>query len=368
MMKIRLVLLCCLSLGFASAYATPESSGVFAGSQSGPQKDADAKVYSKNPEANALYIQGLDFLSKGDPRVGGPLANARKALELFRQATEKDPKFALAFIGQADALDLLSIHEADSLPPTEVYPQQEAAALKAVQIDDTLIQAHVHLAEVYYDNAYDWPKAEKELKRVIELSPNKIAPICRYARFLATMGKFEEAEAQVKLAQAIDEKSPIPNRTLLLIYYWEHKDDAAIAQAMEALKKQEVRVTHYFLAYIYMHQGKFDKGIEEFKLGNYGDAESLAGLAYGYAMAGRKKELNDTLEELKRFPESNQPFYCLGMVYVALGDKDRAIQFIAKDYDLHSSRMNWLKVDPALDPLRQDPRFKNLMHKMNFEE
>jgi tetratricopeptide (TPR) repeat protein len=368
LMKTRFVLLFCLSLGFTSAYATPGPSGFFAGGEGVPPKQAGAKVYSRNPEANALYIQGLEYLSKGDPRVGGSLENARKALELFRQATQKDPKFAAAYIGQADALDMFSIHEADSVPPAKVYPQQEAAALKAVAIDDSLVEAHVHLADVYYDNAYDWAKSEKELKRVIELSPNKTPAICRYARFLATMGKFEEAEAQVKLAQAMDEKSALTNRTMSLILYWQHKDDAAYEQAMESLKKQDNRVTHYFLAYVYIHQGKFDKGIEEFKQGSFGDAESLAGLAYGYAMAGYKKELNDTLEEIKRYPENNQPYYALGQIYIALGDKDRAIKSIAKDYEQRSSRMNWLKVDPTLDPLRQDPRFKQLMHKMNFQQ
>jgi tetratricopeptide (TPR) repeat protein len=368
MMKIRFVLLFCLSLGFNSAYATPESSGFFAGSEGNPPKEADAKIYSKNSEANALYIQGLEYLGKGDPRIGGSLVNAKKALELFRQATQKDPKFAVAYIGQADALDMFSIHEADSLPPSKVYPQQEEAALKAVSIDDSLVEAHIHLADVYYNNAYDWPKSEKELKRVIELSPNKIPATCLYARFLATMGRFEEAAAQVKLAQAMDEKSALPGRTLSLILYWQHKDEAAYEKAMESLKKQDNKVTHYFLAYVFIHQGKFDQGIEEFKRGNFGDAESLAGIAYGYAMAGKKKELNDTLEEIKRYPENNQPFYALGQIYIALGDKDSAIKSLAKDYDLHSSRMNWLKVDPTLDSLRQDPRFKELMRKMNFEQ
>jgi tetratricopeptide (TPR) repeat protein len=367
-MKIRFVLLFCLSLGFSSGYSTPESSGLFTGSEGVQPKQAGSKVYSRNPEANALYIQGLEYLGKGDPRVGGSLENAKKALEFFRQATQKDPKFAAAYIGQADALDMFSIHEADSVPPAKVYPQQEAAALKAAAIDDTLVPAHLHLADVYYNNAYDWPKAEKELKRVIELSPNNIGAICRYGRFLATMGKFEEAKAQVKLAQAMDEKSALPNRTLSLILYWQHKDDAAYEQAMESLKKQENKVTHYFLAYVLIHQGKVDQGIEEFKRGNFGDAESLAGIAYGYAMAGKKKELNDALEEIKRYPENNQPFYALGQIYVALGDKDSAVKFLAKDYDQHSSRMNWLKVDPTLDSLRQDPRFKELMRKMNFEQ
>jgi tetratricopeptide (TPR) repeat protein len=367
-MKIRFTVLLC-ALAFTSEYSTPESSSFFAESQSNQPKETDAKVYSKNSEANALYIQGLDYLSKGDPRVGGPLENAHKALKLFRQATQKDPQFALAYIGQADALDLFSIHEVDSIAPVKVYRQQEAAALKAAAIDDTLVQAHTHLAEVYYENAYDWPKAEKEFKRVIELSPNDILPICRYARFLGSMGKFEEAEAQVKLAQTMDERSPAPNRTMSLLLYWQHKDDTAYEQAMEALKKKDDRLTHFRLAFIYIHQGKVDKGVEEFKLGNYGDAESLMGLAYGYAVAGHKKELKDALEELKRrYPEDNWPFYGLGQVYVALGDKDRAIKSIAKEYDVHGGRINWLKVDPTLDPLRADPRFEELMRKMNFED
>ena len=366
-MKIQFVLLFCLSLGLNSTYKTSETSVFFAGSKGAAAEMVDAKVYSKNPDANALYIRGMEMLDKGDPRIGGSLAYAKKALELFRQATQKDPRFAVAYIRQADALDMLSIHEADSLPPSEVYPQQEAAALKAVAIDDGLVEAHAHLADVYYNNAYDWPKSEKELKRVIDLSPKKLPAICSYARFLATMGRFEEAEAQVKAAQSLDEKSGLPDRTLSLIFYWQHKDDASYEKALESLKKQENKVAHYFLAYVLVHQGKFDKAIEEFKKGSYGDAESLAGMAYGYAMAGKKKELNDLLDQIKQYPENNQPFYALGQIYVAMGDKDRAIQSLSMDYNLHSSRMNWLKVDPTLDPLRQDPRFKQLMHKMNFE-
>ena len=366
-MKIRFVLLFCLSLSFSSAYAAPGSSGL-AGNQGVAQKEANAKVYSRNPEANALYIQGLDYLSKGDSRAGGSMQNAHKALDLFRQATKKDPQFALAYIGQADALNWFALNVAGAVSPVEVYRQQEAAALKAVAIDDTLVEAHIHLAAVYYDNAYDWAKTEKELKRVLELSPNNIGAICRYARLYGILGKFEEAEALVKKAQAIDESSPVPNRAFLRILYWQHKDEAAYEQAMEALKKdKDDRPTHYFLSFIYYHQGKFDQGIEESKLGSFGDADSLAGLAYGYALAGYKKELQETLEKFKQHPGRNQAFYGLAQVYVAMGDKDRAIDLIAKDYDRRSSRMNWLKVDPTLDPLRQDPRFKQLIHKMNLD-
>jgi adenylate cyclase len=367
LMKARFILLFCLSLGFNSAYATPESSGL-AGDEGVATKEADAKVYSRNPEANALYIQGEEYLKNGDSRAGGSMKNAHKALKLFRQATKKDPQFALAYIGQADALNWFALNVPGAVSPVEVYRQQEAAALKAVAIDDTLIEAHIHLAAVYYDNAYDWPKTEKELKRILELSPNNISAICRYARLLGTLGKFEEAEALVKKAQALDENNPVPNRAFLRILYWEHKDEAAYEQAMEALKKdKDDRPTHYFLSFIYYHQGKFDQGIEESKLGSFGDADSLAGLAYGYALAGYKKELEETLEQFQHHGGRNQAFYGLAQVYVAMGDKDRAIKLITKDYDRRSSRMNWLKIDPTLDPLRQDPRFKQLIHKMNFD-
>lgn len=366
-MKARFVLLFCLSVGFNSAYATPGFSGL-AGDEGIATKEADAKVYSRNPEANALYIQGEEYLKNGDSRAGGSMKNAHKALKLFRQATKKDPQFALAYIGQADALNWFALNVPGAVSPVEVYRQQEEAALKAVAIDDTLIEAHIHLAGVYYDNAYDWPKTEKELKRILELSPNNVSAICRYARLLGTLGKFEEAEALVKKAQALDENNPVPNRAFLRILYWEHKDQEAYEQAMEALKKdKDDRPTHYFLSFIYYHQGKFDQGIEESKLGSFGDADSLAGLAYGYAMAGYKKELEETLEKFRHHGGRNQAYYGLAQVYVAMGDKDRAIKLITKDYDRRSSRMNWLKIDPTLDPLREDPRFKQLIHKMNLD-
>jgi tetratricopeptide (TPR) repeat protein len=368
-MKTIPLLLFCLLLGFGSAYSAPQSSGVSAAHASNnPSKQVDQKVYSKNPEANALYIQGLEYLSKGDPRDGAAIENAHKALKLFRQATEKDPHFALAYLGQADALSGFAFNVAGGVSPIKVYRQQEAAALKAVAIDDSLVDAHLNLAEVYYDNVYDWPKTEQELKRVIQLSPNNVLAICRYARFLGTMGKFEEAEAQVKLAQTIDEKSPVPTRALMRILYWERKDDAAIAQALEALKREEDRPTRYFLGFMYLDKGEFDKGVEEIKLGSFGDADSLSALAYAYAVAGNKTELNRTLEELKHHPGRDLAFYGTAQVYVAMGDKDRALSLLEKDYERRSWRMNWLKIDPTLDPIREEPRFKALMRKMNFKQ
>ena len=326
---------------------------------------AEAKIYSKIPEANALYVAALDYLSKGDSRAPGSMDKTKKALELFREATKKDPQFALAYVGQASAIDIMGRSVPGGSPEIKIYRQQKAAALKAVALDDSLPQAHEQLASIYYDNEYDWPNAEKERKRVIELTPNDVLAHTRYSFFLGSMGRFEEAKAQAKMGQAIDEKDAAPNRALSRILYWEHKDDEAVAQGLEAIRKDDNLRSHFYLAYIYLHQGQFEKGIAEMKLSSFGDADSLAGLAFAYARAGKKAELEDTLEQLKHHP-ARAP-YGMAQVYTAMGDKDRAINSLEKAYQDRSNRMNYLKIDPAFDPLRQEPRFKQLMHKMNFE-
>lgn len=367
-MKTISLLWFCLLLGFSSVYAASQSSGASAPNGSNdPAKEADQKVYSKIPEANTLYIQGLGYLSKSDPWTGGSLLNARKALKLFREAADKDPQFALAYIGQADAIDELGHSVSGQAAPVSVYRQQEAAALKAAELDDSLPQAHDLLASIYYDNEYDWPKAVKEQQRVVELTPNNVRAHTGLAIILGSLGKFEEAEAQAKLAQTIDEKSASPNRAMSHILFWQHQDDAALAQGLEGLRKDNKYLpAHFYLAFVYIHLGQYEKGIEEMKLGSFGDADSLAGLAYAYAMAGAKAELQDALERLKHHPA--HAYYGLAQVYVALGDKNRALSLLEKAYQERSNRMNYLKVDPTLDPLRQDPRFKQLMHKMNFEK
>jgi tetratricopeptide (TPR) repeat protein len=367
-MKLRSLLPFCLLLCFDLSCPV---SGLpsFARDDNIPTKPGAPPVYSRNPEANALYIQGLEYFNKGKPWAGGSLENARKALKLFQQAAQKDPQFALAYIGQADALDATSFSVSGSVAPGKVYREQEAAALKAAQLDDNLPQAHSTLAEIFYDNEYEWPKAEKELQRVIELMPKAAAPHTQYALFLGTMGRFAEAEKQVKLAQEIAPQSAGPNRAMLQILYWQHKDDAAVAQGLEALSKDQGLVAHFLLSFVYIHQGQFEKGIEEMKASMAaGDAGSLAGLAYAYAMAKNKTELENTLERLKHHPAHDHVAYRLAAVYVALGDKDRALSLLEKDYRQRSNWMTKLKVDPVMDPLRQEPRFRQLMHKMGFEQ
>jgi tetratricopeptide (TPR) repeat protein len=365
-MKTRSLLVFFLLLGFSSAY--PRSSSCCAGDGSSPSKEGEGKVYSKNPEANALYIEGLEYLDKGKPWAGGSVENAKKGLKCFREAVQKDPQFALAYVGEADAMDAASFSVPGSIP-LSVYHEQEAVALKAVALDDSLPEAHSMLSEVYFDNEYDWPNSERELKRVLELAPSVSGYHTLYALLLGRMGRFEEAEAQAKLAQTLSAKSAAANRAMLQILYWQHKDDAALEQGLQALSKDKATSTHFLLGFVYIRKGQFQKAIEEEKLATaLGDAGTLGGLAYAYAMAGNKKELESTLERFKRHPAHDHVFYRLAAVYVALGDKGRAMSLIEKDYQQRSNWLTYLKVDPVMDPLRHEPRFKKLMRKMNFEE
>src|SRR5258707_4784844 len=137
-MGMRFLVIFCMLVGFAPDDSASGSSGLLMHEGSGPSKEAAPAVYSRNPEANALYIQGLEFLKAGRPWAGGSTLNARKALKLFRQAARKDPQFALAYIGQADALDSFSFSVAGNIAPAKLYPLREAAALKAAALDDSL--------------------------------------------------------------------------------------------------------------------------------------------------------------------------------------------------------------------------------------
>ncbi len=347
----------------------------FAQSQNSPaqnQSDAEAAptVYSQVPQANALYIKGLEYLGKSNPRNGGTLANAREAVRLFSQAVKKDPKFALAYLGLADAWGSFGISVKGTVSGDKLYHHQLAAALMAEKLDDNLPRVHSTLASLHFNNEYDWESAEREYKRVISMT-NSLASHTSYAIFLATQGRFEEAMAEVKLAEKIDPSSPATNLDMLQIYYWRHQDDQALEQGREMLRKDppHAYLAHFYMGFAYVHKGEFENAIQEFKQSTVlGDAGSLSSLGYAYAMSGNQAETQNVLLRLKHhFGAKNLLPYRLAAIYLALGDRDRAIKLIEKDYRERSNWLNRLNVDPVMDPLRDDPRFKDLMRKMNFQ-
>lgn len=326
-------------------------------------------VYSKNPEANALFLKAREYYAKSDPRIaGGKLANAREAIKLYELAVKKDPTFALAFEELSRAWLQLGYSDPDGLPSKDILPPAKAALLKALALDDHSVDAHRALAGLYYSAEYDWEKAEREYKLVLELAPDSAAGHLAYAGHLSSMGRFDEALRHAHKAEELT-PSVATDTSLCRIDYSMRRYDEAAEYCKKSLSRQDNVLGHFFLGFVRVAQEKYDEAIDQFQtaanFSNNGGAS--AGLAYGYAMAGKREEALQILDELKTTRKRGLIVpYRVAAVYVALGDKEQAIEWLTKEYEERGNWMTQLKVDPVMDPLRSDPRFEALMRRMNF--
>jgi len=337
---------------------------------SGNETQKQAVVYSQSPEANELFLKAREYITKSHPDTGGTLANAREAIRLYEQAVKADPKFALAFVELSRAWMTLGYSEPDGISNKEVLPHAKAAALKAVALDQKMADAHLALAGVYHSIEFDWEEAEREYKQAIQLAPNNATAHGSYAAYLGSMGRFDEALAEARKA---DELMPSHDTDFVLarIHYSMHRYDEATEYSKRSLKKKGNLLGHFLLGFVYVAQQKYDEAIAEFKraVGFGNNAGALAALAYAYAMGGKKDEALKILDELETSHKGARIVpYRIAAVYLALGDKDQAIEWLKKDYEVKDNWMNQLKVDPVMDPLRSDPRFQVLLRKMKFKE
>ena len=335
---------------------------------SGTQQQAVA--YSRSLEAHELFLKARDYLNKSDPRTGGTLPNAREAITFYEQAVKADPKFALAFVELSRAWMTLGYSEPDGISNKELLPHAKAAALKAVALDKQMTDAHLALAGLHYSIEYDWANAERAFKLAIQLAPNHATAHGSYAAYLGSMGRFDEALAEANKADEL-----MPSRAtdfvLARIYYSMHRYEEATEYSKRSVEKEENLLGHFLLGFVYVAQQQYDEAISEFKraarFGN--NAGALAALAYAYAMGGKKDEALKILDELKTSHQGATIVpYRIAAVYLALGDKDQAIEWLKKDYEVKDNWMNQPKVDPVMDPLRSDPRFQVLLRKMKFKE
>ena len=337
-------------------------------SKANPGTTAPA-VYSQNPEANELFLKAREFAKKGNPRVrGGALANAREAIKLYQEAVKLDPKFALAYVEMSRAWLSLGYSDPDGMSNEQIIPPAKAALQKALELDDNLADAHLALASICFSLEYDWQKAESEYKRSLTLGPDNAAAHTSYAAYLGAMGRFDDAVAEANKAAELA-PSAMADITLGRIYYSMRRYDQAVDYCQRSLKKEDNVLGHFFLGFIYVAQQKREEGIAEFqKATTYSkNGGALAGLAYGYAVNGRKEDAEKIISELNSGTASGLIVpYRLAAVYVALGDKDKAIQWLTKEYEDRGNWMTQLKVDPVMDPLRSDPRFQDLMRRMKF--
>ena len=329
---------------------------------SGSEQNAIAARPTESTEAYQLYLKGRFFWNK---RTG---QNLNKAADYFNQAIAADPRYALAYVGLADAYVLMPLYGAGA--PRDCYPKAKAAAKKALELDDASAEAHTSLAQVhcYYD--LDYPQAIREFQRAIELNPNYATAHQWYGSSgLAALGQFDDAVAEVKSAIALDPLSLVINTDLGNTYYRARRYDQAVDQMRKTLEMDPAfYYAHWNLGSALAAKGALKPAIEEYeKARALNDDPSMLGLlANAYAKSGNKAEalkIRDQLELVSK--QRYVSGYSFALADLGLGNKEEALHWLEKAYgDRAGDALRFIKVEPLLDPLRGDPRFEALVAKI----
>jgi len=324
-----------------------------------------ASRHPVNPEAYQAYVMGRYFWNK---RTEDGL---KKAITYFEQALDEDPGYAMGWAGLADCYNLLAIF--DFLPPKEGFPKAKEAATKALELDETLAEGHTSLGYVKDSYYWDWPGAEREFKRAIELNPNYATAHHWYSDHLEIVGRHDEAIAEIKRAQQLDPLSLTINAVAGLRFHTARRYDQAVEQLRKTLEMDPgFAVAHGWLGQAYEQKGQYEDAIaehEKAREGLPGTAYALAALGHAYAAAGKRNEALRILTDLnERRKTTYVSPYAIGVIHVGLGQEDRALEWLERAYEDRDSWLSWLKADPRLDPLRSDPRFQDLLRRMNFPE
>ena len=324
-----------------------------------------AKSYTANPEAYQDYLKGRYWWNKGSEE------GFRKSIEYFQQAIAKDPRDAQAYAGLADSYVLLT---AFGLPPKEAYPRAREAALKALEMDDTLAEAHISLAVIKTQYDWDWSGAENEFRRAIALNPSSARAHQAYGFvLLGTTGRFEEAIIELKRALELDPLSLLINSNLAGALLAARQYDNAIEQERKTLDLDpNFILAHWYLGLTYVQKSMYKEGIAELEKAvamSPGNTLTLSGIAYAYAVAGRKGEAQKVLEKLNEISKQKYvPATSRVPTYAALGEKDKAFEWLEKAYDDRSiGGIRGVAQAPLYDPLRSDPRFADLLRRMNLQ-
>jgi TolB-like protein/Tfp pilus assembly protein PilF len=330
-----------------------------------PQEAAQLRdLPTESTRAYDLYVRGRYFWNQRTEE------GFDRALDYFNQAIEEDPTYALAHAGVALVYVLLG-HELFAFRhPQDTYPKAKAAARAALELDDTLAEAHAVLGDTHLRYDWDWAAAEREHRRAIELNPNYPTDRVWYSHYLLPMGREEESLAQSKKALELDPLNLTANMHLGWHYFYTGQNELAIEQLHKTLELSPTFVlASHFLGQVYEQQMRFDEAIEQFKkaVELYGRAPvHVAALAHGYAASGRRAEAEGLLQEL-RSSQGYVPSYEIAVIYAGLDQRDEALTWLERAYEQKDS--SWL-VDMALDPrlqaLRSEPRFQDLARRLGL--
>jgi TolB-like protein/Tfp pilus assembly protein PilF len=316
-----------------------------------------------NPEAHEWYLKARYYWNKRTEE------SVKKALSYFHRAIDTDPSYAQGYAGLADSYNILGYYNA--LPPTEAYQKGKAAALKALELDNSLAEPHAALGVVKRDFEWDWSGAQEEFQLAIELNPGYVEAYHWRATLLSMMGRHAEALREKNRALAIDPLSVVIRTDLARMSYFARDYDQSLEQYRAALDMDpNFGLAHLWLAHVYEQKGLFEQAISELKTGMRLSSDStfaLGKLGHGYAMAGRCGEAHAVLNQLKAL--SSQGYisaYDIAMVHVGLQEIDEAFAWLQRAFEQRSIWLGYLNVEPQLDQLRSDERFQELLHRVGL--
>jgi TolB-like protein len=331
---------------------------------SGEEKKRLVKRHTENPEAYQAYLKGRYYWNKRTPQ------GFQKGIEYFESATRIDPDYSVAYSGLADCYTLLNYMTA--LRPSDAMPKAQAAANRALKIDDSLAEAHNSLAAVKFWYEWDWEGAEKEFRRAIQLNPNYASAYQWYSWFLLAVGRFDEAIEAGKQALELDPLALAINMALGKTYFFARRYEDAIGLSKKTLEMDPgFMPALFFLARAYHQTGMSKEAIEiaqKLAVASGGLPSLTAFLAY-LSTGVNPDESRRILETLMRIAESDQMYvsgFAIALIYAGLGDTNAALEWLQRAYDERSLLLVHLNVDPGLDNLRSDPRFFELREQMGL--
>jgi TolB-like protein/DNA-binding winged helix-turn-helix (wHTH) protein/Flp pilus assembly protein TadD len=331
----------------------------------GAEEKRLSKSYTANPDAYQDYLKGRYWLNKGTEE------GFNKGIEYFQQAIAKDSTYALAYSGLADSYS--SLADFGLLPAKESYLRAKDAALKAVELDDTLAEAHASLALIKSSYDWDWSGAEKEIRRAIELNPSYADARRLHAELLWQTGRLDEAIAESKGNSELDPISLGNNVDLAVEYFLARQYDQVIEQGRKVLELDpNYDEAYYFRGIAYLKKSMYKEGMAELEKGVAiapSSEVALTGLGYGYAVTGRKAEAHRVLDKLNELSKQKyvSPIWRV-KIYAGLVEKNKAFEWLEKAYEDHSIvSVGYIKTNPMFDPLRSDPRFGDLLRRTNLQ-
>jgi tetratricopeptide (TPR) repeat protein len=319
--------------------------------------------HTENPEAYRLYLKGRHHWNRWTEE------SFYKAIEYFQLAVEKDPSYALAYAGVADSYVLLGWN--CYLPPKEAFSKGRAEALTALHLDPGLAEAHTALAALLWLHDWQWKAAGTEFKCSLELGPTYPTANHWYAEYLMTMGRNEDAMARMEHSQELDPLSLIINVAVGWALYHARRYEASIEQLRRTVELDpNYPVTYWILGLLLRKTGHYELAIREGEKGvklSGGSPLMQAALAHTLAAAGRTKEARQILDDLKKLAKQKyvSPYFFAG-IHIGLGEDDRAIEYLEKAYEEHTHWLIYLRIDPSMDSLRYNARFKDLLQRVGL--